>query len=267
MCKEVIYRIDALPNSTINPFTLQKYDHTWMALTLDYSTERRIVSGVGEEGVYLICISKILTSEWAVSVGDFIDYCIHNNLNGILAISEKEYNEVITEYNGHSYDDPFLRIGEPDVLINSTGAGNWEKIKIDGSLKSWNRLKSEIEGWEDHPIGDKLGDIPDFQNYIMFGGGVTGEIVVSSKQSGFVNMNINAEYHTGARMYFDARKIAENGLLIRDGIHIKVKDSLPLDPYLIWVATWDVLGLSSPISTPKCFAEIADEHFKQIRNK
>ena len=99
----------------------------------------------------------------------------------------------------------------------------------------------------------------------MFGGGVSGEIVVSSKLSGIINMDVNAEYHTGARLYFDAKQMAEDGLLVRDGAHIKVKDTLPLEPYLIWVATWDKLGLESPLSTPRIFSETADSHFRVVQ--
>lgn len=99
----------------------------------------------------------------------------------------------------------------------------------------------------------------------MFGGGVSGEIVVNSKQTGKIVMDINAEYETGARLYFDAEKIAKDGLLVRDGAHVKVKDCLPLEPYLIWIATWDNVGLESPISTPRIFAKLSDENFESIK--
>ena len=82
-------------------------------------------------------------------------------------------------------------------------------------------------------------------------------------------MDIDAEYKTGARLYFDAEKIAKDGLLVRDGAHIKVKNCLPLEPYLIWTATWEKVGLESQISTPRIFAELSDEKFNdfQIFNK
>ena len=79
-------------------------------------------------------------------------------------------------------------------------------------------------------------------------------------------MDENIEYKTGARLYFDIQKIAEDGLLLRDGSEIKVKDSLPLNPYLIWVSTWDKIGLPGEISTPKIFAEKSDEFFKKNFN-
>lgn len=100
----------------------------------------------------------------------------------------------------------------------------------------------------------------------MFGGGVSSEIVVNSKQSGKIVMDIDSEYKTGARLYFDAEKIAKDGLLVRDGAHIKVKDCLPLKPYLIWTATWDNVGLETQISTPRIFAELSDEKFEYINH-
>ena len=74
-------------------------------------------------------------------------------------------------------------------------------------------------------------------------------------------MDEDAEYRTGARLYFDAEKIARDGLLVRDGCHLKVRDALLLEPYLLWAATWETVGLASQISTPKRFAEEADRQF------
>lgn len=80
-------------------------------------------------------------------------------------------------------------------------------------------------------------------------------------------MDVDAEYSTGARLYFDAKKMAMDGLLVRDGCHLKVKDTLPLTPYLIWTATWDILGLDSPLSTPRIFAEQSDKQFAKNLSK
>ena len=114
---------------------------------------------------------------------------------------------------------------------------------------------------EQEPIGAGLGDPEDFQRYIMFGSGMTGEIIVSSKQKGRICMDPCAEYRTGARLYFDGKQMARDRVLLRDGCHIKVRDCLPLEPYLLWAATWDQVGLDGPLSTPKEFAERADRLF------
>ena len=138
---------------------------------------------------------------------------------------------------------------------------NWERIKKDGCLKCWNLLKSEGAITEDNPIGSILGDPKDFSDYIMFGKNIAGELVVNSKQCGKINMDKNVEYLTGVRIYLDMKKIVTDGFAVRDGAHLKVKDTLPLEPYLIWAATWENAGLESRISTPKIFCEAADREF------
>lgn len=260
----MIYRVDYIPENKINPITNQEYDSSWIVFTLTYSIDNRANTGMGKEGVYFIRVSRLLNDDWQLSVGDFIGYCEANALNGILVMSESDYNDALGKYDGHSYNEPVLRKDEAPVLIHSTTADCWKSIQHDGALKSWNQLKRDFAKWESQPIGAQLGDPAEFSDYIMFGSGVSGEIVVSSKLSGFINMDVNAEYHTGARLYFDAKKMAEDGLLVRDGAHVKVKDLLPLEPYLIYVATWDRLDLNSPFSTPKIFSEYADSCFQSI---
>lgn len=264
----MIYRIDEFMENQINPITNSVYEKSWLILSLSNSTDYTILSGANNGCAYSIKISKVLHENWKLAVGDFIEYCDANNINGILVISQSEYDKVIENYNGHHFNEPILRDYETPVLIHSTTTENWIKIQRDGMLKSWNKLKSENTSFEKQPIGIQLGDPISFSDYIMFGSGVTGEIVVNSKQSGKIVMDVNAEYKTGARLYFDAEKMAKDGLLIRDGAHIKVKDTLPLEPYLMWSATWDKAGLPSQISTPKVFTELSDKTFKDyISNK
>lgn len=116
---------------------------------------------------------------------------------------------------------------------------------------------------EKEPIGHYLGDPIELRDYILFANGTTGEIVVNSKQKNRIEMDENSEYITGARLYFDMKKIAEDGLLVRDGGEMKVKDRLPLEPYLLFTATWGKIGLESEKSTPRVFAEAADKYFTQ----
>ena len=248
--------------NNINPINDSEYDSLWMILTLSSDIDTPMLVGANNGCAYTIKINKQLHDDWKMAVGDFIGYCDANNLNGILAITEDEYTEVQTCYDGHSYNEPTLRDYETPILIHSTSMENWYQIQKDGMLKSWNNLSLS----EKEPIGKQLGDPDHFSNYIMFGGGVSGEIVVNSKQSGKIIMDINAEYKTGARLYFDAKKIAKDGLLVRDGAHMKVKDSLPLEPYLIWTATWNKVGLESQISTPRIFTELSDEKFENINH-
>lgn len=263
----MIYRVDKFTENNINPITNTEYDESWLMLTLSNNITEPMIVGANNDSTYIIKINKALNSNWKMAVGDFIDYCNDNNLNGILAITENEYTEIKNYYIGHSFIEPFLRDYETPVLIHSTSMENWIQIQKDGMLKSWNKLNSEKSVIENEPIGKQLGDPVHFSDYIMFGGGVSGEIVVSSKQSGKIVMDIDADYKTGARLYFDAEKMAKDGLLVRDGAHIKVKDCLPLEPYLIWVAIWDKIGLESQISTPRIFTELSDNIFENITKK
>lgn len=263
----MIYRVDEFSEDSINTATDDKYNNSWLVLTLSKDITEPMIVGTNDNSAYTIKISKQLHSNWKMAIGDFIDYCNANYINGIIVITENEYNEVQNYYVGHSHNEAVLREYEPPVLVHSTSMENWIKIQKDGMLKSWNKLISEKSIIEKEPIGKQLGDPVHFSDYIMFGDGVSGEIVVSSKESGKIVMDIDTEYITGTRLYFNAEKIAKDGLLVRDGAHIKVKDCLPLEPYLIWVATWDKVGLESQISTPRIFAELSDKTFKNISKR
>jgi len=252
----MIYRIDSLAGENIGSFC--------MALMLTDCPDYQKLCGSGKEGVYTVKISRAQCKDWELAVGDFIGFCEANGKDAVLVMTETELYAAKMRYEGHRYNEPVLRSSEPVVLLHSTPLNSWKQIHADGMLKSWNRLKAEKMIGEEHPIGFQLGDPEDFSDYIMFGGGVTGEIVVNSKQRGKIVMDGNAEYLTGARLYFDARRIAQDGLLLRDGCHLKVKDSLPLFPYLIWAATWENVGLTSQISTPKLFSKQADRKFQAL---
>ena len=171
------------------------------------------------------------------------------------------------EYRGHSYNDPFLRDYESSIFIHSTTKECFENIVKSQMLKSWNRLKAEGFFTEESPIGEQLGDPEELRDFILFGSGTTGEIVVNSKQNSCLIFDEHKEYRTGARLYFDMQKIAADGLLLRDGSELKVKNTLPLEPYLIWVSTWDKIGLDSEVSTPRIFAEQSDAFFQTYIRK
>lgn len=258
----MVHRVDDFEENSINPITNTAYDDSWIVFTLTDCTNNFVFSGSENGCAYTIKVSRFMNTDWKLLVGDFIDYCKADGLNGILAISKKDYDDAMAYYQGHKYNDPFIRESESPILIHSTTMDSWMKIQKDGSLKSWNMLKKEGFIKEDYPIGKLIGDPSNYSDYVMFGGHMSGEIVVSSKQAEKIIMDVTAEYKTGARLYFDAKKIAEDGLLIRDGAHLKVKNQLSLEPYLIWSATWDKIGLSSQISTPQIFAKTSDEIFK-----
>lgn len=264
----MIYRIkENFIESDINPFTNMPYDSSWIIYQLTDSIDYQMMNGGKNNGMYTLKVSKKYP-QWKMSVFDFLQFQETCNKNIILAISDEDFEAAKLYYGSHNYNDNFLRSYESDVLIHSTTLENWNKIKADGCLKSWNVLKKDNATSETQPIGKLLGDPDDFSDYIMFSnGGISGEIVVLSKQLGTIMMNQDMEYQTGARLYFDMKKIAEDGLLVRDGCHLKVKDKLPLFPYLIWTATWQSVGLANVLSTPKKFTELSNIIFNKLFNK
>lgn len=245
-----------------NPVTLMPFDDSWRVLYL--TDERTYFSfcGKAELGIFTVKISRSCP-DWKRMVCDFVGY--HQALlkNVLLCMRQEEYETAKKSYAGHRYNDPYLREGEKPVLIHSTTAENWSCIRADGCLKSWNALKKEKSAWEREPIGTILGDPADFRDYIMFAEeGGSNEIVVLSKQRGSLLMDETMPYEPGARLYFDAKKMAADGLLVRDGIHIKVRDTLPLAPYLIWCATKENTAMAGQPITPKLFTEKADAIFR-----
>ena len=247
----------------INPFTGDVYDKNWVYVEINNEEKYQILDKT-EHNLFQVYISRN-TSDWKWRLMDFIGYESDLNKNIIVNIAVDEYKRIEEEYARHSYVDNYLREYEKQVLVHSTTKLNYKNIEKTGILKSWNWLTKNKETNEIVPIGTLLGDHEEYRDYIMFSnGGVYGEIVVNSKNHGEIVMDTDSEYIPGARLYFNAGKIAESGLLVRDGLHYKVKDELPLEDYLLWVATVDNVDLDGKICCPSNFARAADCKFKKL---
>jgi len=159
------------------------------------------------------------------------------------------------------YNGP-LREYENDVLVHSTTKESWAKIKESMMIKSWNFASESGDLKEKDPIGLLLKDPKEFRDYVMLGGyGFNNEIVVLCKQLGKLVYDKNMEYTPGARIYLDAKKLANEGLLLRDGMHLKVENSIDLNKYMIDVITPFDLSLDS--FTPLSFSTEADKEFRR----
>lgn len=255
----MIYRLDNFCENEINPITQEKYDESWVVFILN-NEPYQMKCGSENGSAYALRVSKRCIF-WKMALCDFIGYNEAIGRNGIIVLSENDLMDAQTAYTNHNYNDCSLRAYESRIMVHSTTFENYQNILKCGELKSWNILKKNKMITEEYPIGMQLGDPVDLRDYVLFGSGTTGEIVVNSKQSNRLIYDENVEYKTGVRLYFDMKKIAEDGLLIRDGGEMKVRDTLQLEPYLVWAATWENTGLQGPISTPKIFAEKADELF------
>ena len=239
-----------------------EWDHTWrIAMLMD--SEYESMCGRGERGAYTLKLSR-QKSSWPMRIGDLLSYAELENIHVILLLSQEELDEVKRCYQGRNCRETFLRPDEKKVMVHSTTLESWECIRREGCLKSWNLARKDGDLNEEKPIGHILGDPEDFRDYIMFGSGLSCEIVVASKQAGKMMFDPDAPYASGARLYLDAEKMAADGLLVRDGNHRKVKDRLPLEPYLLWTATGENLGLPDRTTTPAIFAQKADSMFEKL---
>lgn len=248
----------------INPFTGERYNDDWIVFCLTNHENYEIMNGKGNSSVYSIKVSKKYAL-WEFNLMDFIEYESNYHKNMILSVDEEDITRAKKVYENHHYNEATLRKNEPKVMIHSTTKECWENIKNDGYLKSWTKLKDEGRIVAKDPIGEFLGDPKDYRDYIMFSNGnISSEIVVLSKENNEIIMDENKKYRAGARLYFDVEKIAKDGLLVRDGCHLKVKDRLSLDKYLIWTATWKNLNLESEYSTPREFTDISNKVFENL---
>jgi len=150
-----------------------------------------------------------------------------------------------------------LRPNDPRFVVHSTLLSSYENILRDGCLKSAAQLNIPAIGFA------PLGEPDNYLDYIMFAAmeGCGAEIVVNSRLRGVVCYDPNAAYVPQARMYFDAHRIIANGLAVRDGVHdLKVRDTLPLEPYLVRTIFAEDVALppGEPHWTPKNFSAQAD---------
>lgn len=257
----MLYRVESLNEKETHPIIRENHGESWIIVMLTDATEYEKFCGNANGGVYTVKISR-KCADWPMAIGDFLEF--HQEKNILAVLSERELNIVRKIHKGHSCRDTFLREGEPKVLVHSTSLEAWEEIQRDGRLKCWNRLHREGRLCEETPIGKCLGDPKDFSDYIMFSAGyISGEIVVCSRQSGRIVMDENANYQTGVRLYFDCEKIAKEGRLVRDGIHLKVREELPLEPYLLCALTWKEAGLPQRCATPRIFTSTANRVFRE----
>lgn len=240
-----------------NPFSENgKYDENWVSIALNRS--RNIMPEI--KFLYGCSIGRKVDF-WEYRVMDYINYNLMYDRNIIFVGSKRLYKKALKKYGDHSIYDRELRPYENRYAVHSTTAENYQKIKNQGCIKSWNILKKELSDFEAEPIGAMLGDPEDFRDYIMLGSGVQCEIVVLSKQKNQLCYDADEEYTPGARIYFDNKILAEKGLLVRDGLHYKVKNELPLD-LALFTADVDNIKINGKI-TPNTFAEAADIKFSE----
>lgn len=216
-----------------------------------------------ENSIYTLKISTKY-DYWYYDLCDLIDFYKGTDIEVISEIGNDDLVLARKLYGNHRYNESTLREYETAVMVHSTTKENVESILSSMQLKSWNLLSTEKFDWEKKPIGALLGDIEDFSNYVMLSGiSQNNEIITASKANGAINTDINQSYIAGARFYLDAKELASDGLLLRDGAHIKVRDYIDLKKYMVWYSTPKILGIDEH-TTPKAFFELSNEKFNEI---
>lgn len=245
----------------INPVNGRRYEQGWICLRLTDEAEYEVFCG-GRE-LYCAAISK-RNPGWKYRVMDFVEYSLKQGKDVIFSGDRADYEEARREYAGHCHKDRFLRRHEVRVMVHSATPEGYFSIVRMGALKSRKLLIEEgIISSEKPSIGRKLCAPEDFEDYVMLSqGGWDGELVVASKQLGRLEANPQVTYRPGARFYFDAEAIALDGLLVRDGLHVKTERQLPLAAYLLWTATPENVDPYENEWTPKKFVEKADRSFE-----
>ena len=168
----------------------------------------------------------------------------------------------------HTPEGPAVRPSDPRWVVHSTARDAWHNIRRCGELQSLAKLS--VRGAYTGGLGlDTFGEPEDYAHYIALGRiyGTGAEHVVASHQKGRIITDDDAEYQPGARLYFDGHRIIQDGLAVRDGVHLlKVRERLPLVPYLcaaVGVKEVDPHG-SVSAWTPRLFLERANAHFQRV---
>ncbi|MBQ2957650.1 MAG: hypothetical protein IJE08_14470 [Clostridia bacterium] len=245
----------------VNPITGRNYEHGWICLRLTDEAEYEVFCS-GRE-LYCAAISK-QNPGWKYRVMDFVEYSLGQGKDVIFSGERADYEAARKAYAGHHHKDRTLRPHEMRVLVHSATPDGYPSIVRMGALKSRKLLIQEGVISEKKPsIGRKLCAAEDFEDYVMLSqNGVDGELVIASKQLGRIESSPDVPYRPGARFYFDAEAIALDGLLVRDGLHLKVERKLPLAAYLLWTATPENVDPAETEWTPGKFAEKADKSFE-----
>lgn len=244
-----------------NPFTRDgAYDRTWTIFIADPGVRGMLFQRKSSHGCYVVAATPEY-EHFDDLMSDFLHY------------ETGQGRKVIFVTDGHSHEKlavlapiprNLFRPYDPRFLVHSTPLDAYAKILRDGMLKSPARLARE--GASVEPIGlAPLGEPEDYLDYVMFApGGVTPELVVNSRLCKNINCDPNAAYQPQARMYFDARRLIEDGRIVRD-VGMKVYDGVQLAEYLVKTVTADMLAHpgGQGVWTPAAFSREADEYMSR----
>ncbi|MEN6305432.1 MAG: hypothetical protein ABFD96_22100 [Armatimonadia bacterium] len=219
-----------------NPFSaVGTYAEGWSCLQLSAADDDVVRNGREPSGLYMATFGR-RTQHLRERLGDFLRYETGHGRRVIVALQQDtEAESFIAEALAQTSLSTSVRPHDPRWVVHSTTIEAWTMIERCGELRSAATLAGL--GSLDTTLGERLvGDPPDYAQYVALGTteAIGPEFVVACRQAGKMLPNPDTEYQPGVRLYFDAHLIIQAGLAVRDGLHtLKVRDRLPLQPYLV----------------------------------
>lgn len=251
-----------------NPFTSDgAYGARWSAFEICDRDDDRRIYGRSSSGLFCHTLGRRVEN-LETRLADFLRYENAHGRNVIVACpDDMDIDSLVANALENTPAGAIIRENDSRWVVHSATLETWQSIRESGCLKSFARLKAE--GVPAHGIGFReFGEPDDFAEYVMLCefNGIGCENVVASQAKGRVFTEEHTPYAPGVRLYFDAHKIITAGLAVRDGVHtLKVYNQLPLQPYLVAVATAadiDPQGIAKTW-TPRLFLEQANAWFEE----
>ncbi|MDD5483537.1 MAG: hypothetical protein PHP98_07795 [Kiritimatiellae bacterium] len=245
-----------------NPFSADgRYGPEWICFRIDGINRTNCCCGGGKNGPFTFILGAD-TPDLKCHLADFLIYNKRHKRNVIILCPESiNLDTFIAQALEETPDENRVRSTDPRWVVHSTPLAAWHNIRQDGMLKSLALLREN--GKQTIGLGiEKLGDPPDFANYVMLGSmeAVSPEIVVASRAKNQIVDDADRPYVPGVRIYFDNHLIIRNGLTVRDGLHnTKVRKRLHLSPYMAAAIT----AKDFPEQTwcPRTFSKAANNLF------
>jgi len=253
-----------------NPFTPDgAYDSGWRCFQFIDADDDRRVTGRTEGGL-LHCTVGRRCDGLQERLADLLRYEFAYGRTVIVACPpDVDARGLVDDALARWPSSQGARADDPRWVVHSTSTANYGAIRACGELRCLSLLGREMEA--DAGVGLRdLGDPVEYSDYVMLGriDSIGPEYVVASQQAGKLLPKPDAVYRPGVRLYFDCHRIVRDGLAVRDGLHeIKVRHSLPLDPYLVLavsVADVDPAGEAGQWTTSE-FLAVANAHFQRHR--
>jgi len=256
-----------------NPFSPDgSYGQSWSALTIVPDSDDRLgyPGNCRSRSGCFRCTVGMKNDSLLMSTGDFFRYESAQGRTVIVSCPEEplDVDLLIRKALRQTPAPTVVRATDPRWLVHSTPRERWPVIRACGELRSSARLHQEGVEWKE--VGFHQLDEPgEYREYVVLGDveHVGCEHVVASHQRGLVFTDQNAPYRPGVRLYFDAHRIIRAGLAVRDGLHpLKVRECLPLDPYLAAAIGVPDVDPDEKIGawTPRRFLDAANARFQDI---